>query len=207
MGFDFVIGDVSFMSLNAAKLEKIARMALFDVPEAQIAKAVGLEDIADYIESQEYKDVLARISTEYFEQNQQLNDGWNSVEALALTAVIDNLTWSKDPDFALRAAGMANKANRRGDVTQQPINGQAGARAVFHLTQNFIQKLQNFGDENKGVVNGNADLGIENKPAHKDTDYMVPEKVEKLFVVNQPKVNKPEDMLKFFPDNELIPAE
>ncbi len=189
--------------LNAAKLEKIARMALFDVPEAQIAKAVGVSDIAEYIESQEYKDVLARISTEYFEQNQQLNDGWNSIEALALTAVIDNLTWSKDPDFALRAAGMANKANRRGDVTQQPINGQAGARAVFHLTQNFIQKLQNFGNEGKGS-NG---VEIENKPAHKDTDYMVPEKVEKLFVVNQPKVNKPEDLLKFFPDNELVPAE
>ncbi len=190
--------------LNAAKLEKIARMALFDVPEAQIAKAVGIGDITEYTESQEYKDVLARISTEYFEQNQQLNDGWNSVEALALTAVVDNLTWSKDPDFALRAAGMANKANRRGDVTQEPINGQAGARAVFHLTQNFIQKLQNFGSENKGVVNT---VEIDNKPAHKDTDYMVPEKVEKLFVVNQPKVNKPEDMLKFFPDNELVPAE
>ena len=181
-------------------------MALFDVPEAQIAKAVGLPDITEAFELTEYKEILARISTEYFEQNQQLNDGWNSVEAMALTTVINNLEWSKDPDYALRAAMLANKANRRGDVTQQPINGQAGARAVFHLTANFIEKLQHFGKEHS---NGDAAKVIEEvaKPAHKDTDYMVPEKVEKLFVVNQPKVKKAEDMLNFFPDVDLVPAE
>ncbi len=192
--------------LSAAKLEKIARMALFDVPEAQIAKAVGLPDITEAFELQEYKDILARISTEYFEQNQQLNDGWNSVEALALGQVIDTLQWSKDPDYALRAAMLANKANRRGDVTQQTINGAAGARAVFHLTANFIEKLQHFGNAKS---NGDAAKVVETppEPEHKATDYMVPEKVEKLFVVNQPKVRKPEDVLNFFPEVDLVPAE
>lgn len=193
------------MELERAKLEKMARMALFDVPEVQIAKAVGLPDIADIIVSPEYKNILAEISTTYFEQNQQLNDGWNSVEALALGTVIDNLQWSKDPDFALRAAMLANKAQRRGDIAQQPINGQAGARAVINLTANFIQKLQQFGMENTApqVVENGEDAVVVNK----DTDYMVPEKVEKLFVVNQPKVRKPEDFLNFFPDVDLVPAE
>ncbi len=197
--------------INRDKLEKMARMSLFEVPENQIAKATGVSDIAAAMDTKEFKDILAEISTEYFERNQQLNDGWNSVEALALGVVVDTLVWSKDPDFALRAATMANRANRRGDVAQQPINGQAGARAVFHLTATFIQKLQQFGMENqepKTVENGEVIAnGDGKKPAHKDTDYMVPEKVEKMFVVNRPKVNKAEDMLNFFPDVDLVPAE
>lgn len=190
------------------KLEKIARMSLFEVPENQIAKATGVSDIAATMDTQEFKDVLAELSTEYFERNQQLNEGWNSVEALAITTVIENLTWSKDPDFALRAATMANRANRRGDVVQQPINGQAGARAVFHLTANFIEKLQLFGaQQDKTSMKVVEEIKAAEEPAHKDTDYMVPERVEKLFVADQPKVKKAEDLLKFFPDVDLVPAE
>lgn len=198
------------MQLERAKLEKMARMVLFDVPEEQIAKAVGVPEIADALESKEFKDILSGISTEYFEQNQQLNDGWNSIEALALGTIVDTLVWSKDPDFALRAAAVANKAHRRGDVSQQPINGQAGARAVINLTANFIQKLQQFNvGTGKPAVNGDGSdaVVVNGKPAHKDTDYMVPEKVEKLFVVNKPKVRKPEDLLNFFPDIDLVSAE
>lgn len=195
------------MELERAKLEKMARMALFDVPEVQIAKALGLSDIADIIVSEEYKSILSDISTEYFEQNQQLNDGWNSVEALALGIVVTNLSWSKDPDFALRAASMANKARRRGDVTQQPINGQAGARAVINLTANFIQKLQQFGMEKTDTAAAGEMKTVNSEPAHKDADYMVPEKVEKLFVVNKPKIRRAEDILNFFPDIDLVPAE
>lgn len=194
------------MSDDNAKFDKIARMALFDIPQTQIAKAVGLSDsrISQIVETEEYKTVLSAISIEYFERNQQLNDGWQSVEALALGTVVDNLAWNKDPDFALRAAMIANKAQKRGETAKQPIDAQAGARAVFHLTQNFIQKLQHFGGENK-TPDGEV---IENKPpAQKDADYMVPEKVEALFVVNQPKVKKPEDLLNFFPQVDLVPAE
>ena len=175
--------------ISRDKLEKIARMSLFDVPENQIAKATGIGDIAAAMDSEEFKSILAELSTEYFERNQQLNDGWNSIEALALTTVVETLTWSKDADFALRAATMANRANRRGDVVQQPINGQAGARAVFHLTANFIHKLQQFsgGAENGSepkVVGDNTVIenGEVNQPEHKATDYMVPEKVEKLLM-------------------------
>lgn len=198
------------MQLERAKLEKMARMVLFDVPEEQIARAVGMPEITDALESKEFKDILSSVSTEYFEHNQQLNDGWNSIEALALGTIVENLTWSRDPDFALRAAAVANKAHRRGDVSQQPINGQAGARAVINLTANFIDKLQQFnmGTE-KSAVNGNGSdaVVVNNEPPHKDTDYMVPEKVEKLFVTKQPKVRKPEDFLNFFPEVDLVPAE
>jgi len=192
--------------LEHSKLEKIARMALFDVPDEQIALAVGLPDIAVIVSSDEYKAVFADLSTEYFEQNQSLNDGWNTVEALAIGQVVDVLQWSKDPEFALRAAAMANKANRRGDVAQQPINGQAGARAVINLTANFIQKLQQFGME-KTEANGETARVIDNDPAQKDSDFMSPEKVEKMFVAPQPKVRKAEDLLKFFPEIDLVPAE
>ncbi len=195
------------MTVDRARLDKMARMALFDVPQTQIAKAIGKSDsyVSEIMDTDEFKDILAGISTEYFEQHQQLNDGWNSIEALALTQVVRTLTWSKDPDYALRAAMLANKAQRRGDVVK-PIDAQMGARAVINLTANFIQKLQQFGmDQTTPRTVENIEAGSE--PPQKDANYMVPEQVEKLFIVPKPKVRRPEDLLKFFPDVNLVPAE
>ncbi len=192
---------------DIAKLEKMARMALFDVPLTQIAKAISVSDetITELMNTDTYQNILAEITTEYFEQNQGLNDGWNSIEALALTQVIETLKWTKDPDYALRAATMANRASRRGDVKQQPIDGQTGARAVINLTANFIDKLQQFNVEH---VNGNGNGKIvNNEPAQKESDFMVPEKVEKLFVAPRERIKKPEDILNFFPEIDMAAVE
>jgi len=196
------------MPQNHQRLEKMARMALFDISQTQIAKAIGKSDsyVSEIMDTDEFKEVLAGISTEYFEQNQQLNDGWNSIEALALTQVVETLTWSKDPDYALRAAMLANKAQRRGDVAKTPIDAQMGARAVINLTANFIQKLQQFGME-KETPRTVDNIETSSEPPQKDANYMVPEKVEKLFVAPKPRVRKPEDLLNFFPEVELVPAE
>ncbi len=195
------------------QLVKIAKMAMFEVPQVQIARAVGLTEgrISQILITDDYRDVLAELSTDYFEQNQTLNDGWDTLEANSLKCLMDNLKWNNDPDFALRAAGVANKANRRGSAANRTIDGQAGARAIFHLTANFIEKCQqNFGTvvNANGETNGQLNLKKPNEeaPEQKDSDFMVPEKVEKLFIKKEPRVN--DTLLGFFPDTLVqSPAE
>lgn len=199
-------------------LEKVARMVLFGVPQTQIAKAISVSDsrVSQIIELEEYKEILADVSTEYFEQHQSLNDGWNSVEALALSQVVNSLQWSKDPDFALRAASMANKAQRRGNANNRPIDGQTGARAVFYLTTTFIDKLQqlNITEKKNGATNGVGGVDLspgqeeDNKTPQKQSNFMVPERVEKMFTMrNVDDKNKEDELLSFFPEAQMVPAE
>lgn len=190
---------------DVAQIEKIARMSAFEIPQAQIARAMGLSEarISQIVNSDEYKEKLAGISTEYFEQNQTLNDGWNTLEASALDVLLTNISWNKDPDFALKAATMANKANRRGDMSNRTIDGQTGARAVFHLTANFIERLQQM---NVVKVEGNGAENGEKKISQKLSDYMSPEKVERLFVVQDKKES--DSVLNFFPEmNDMVSVE
>lgn len=190
---------------DVAQIEKIARMSAFEIPQAQIARAMGLSEarISQIVNSDEYKEKLAGISTEYFEQNQTLNDGWNTLEASALDVLLTNISWNKDPDFALKAATMANKANRRGDMSNRTIDGQTGARAVFHLTANFIERLQQM---NVVKVEGNGAENGEKKISQKLSDYMSPEKVERLFVTQDKKES--DSVLNFFPEmNDMVSVE
>ncbi len=194
------------MNTDKQQLQKIARMAAFEIPSVQIARAMGLTEgrVSQIVNSDEYKVVLASVSTEFFEQNQLLNDGWDSIEATSLNTLMTNLQWSNDPDFALRVAAVANKANRRGSISNRMIDGQMGARAVFHLTANFIDKLNQI-----NVTNGateKATNGEDKTPSQKESDYMVPEKVEKLFM--SPEKERTDALISFFPDfGEVAPAE
>lgn len=200
------------MSTNNQQIEKIARMAAFEIPAVQIARAMGLTEgrISQIISSDEYKIVLAEVSTQFFEQNQTLNDGWDTIEAKSLDVLMTNLQWNNDPDFALKAAAMANRANRRGSISNRMIDGQMGARAVFHLTANFIDKLQQINVTEK-ATNGAGDKPTNGEdksdtPSQKQSDYMVPEQVEKLFMA--PEKERTDALLSFFPDfAEAAPAE
>ncbi len=200
------------MNTDTQQIKKIARMAAFEIPAVQISRAMGLSEarISQIINSDEYKIVLAEVSTEFFEQNQTLNDGWDTIEAKSLDILMTNLEWRNDPEFALKAAAMANRANRRGSISNRMIDGQMGARAVFHLTANFINKLNQINVTDK-AVNGNGEKVINGEdakdtPSQKQSDYMVPEQVEKLFM--SPEKESSNALLDFFPDfAEAIPAE
>ncbi len=190
------------------RLEKIARMVLFDVPQVNIAKAVGLTEgrISQIIATEEFSKILEGLAADKFDQNNTLNEGWDKIEALALNNIIQVLDHNMDADFSLRAATMANRAQRRGRLGNQPIDGRQGARAVFHLTANFVDKLQ----QNNVLVNGekNGDSSVLNlqtykhrkEPVQKASDFLSPDGVEKLLVRSK----DVEPDLDFFPHQEKM---
>ena len=122
--------------------EQIARMQAYEMSLAQMADALGLaiEQVERLIACPEYQQVAARIAAERFEQQELMNRGWDSVEAQALTIVNNTLAWSKDPEYALKAAAVANKAQRRG-AGNAPLQAPAGARVVITLNNNYVNRL------------------------------------------------------------------
>jgi len=194
---------------DAQRLEKIARMDLYDVPHGQIAHAVGLSEgrITQIMESDKYKNIIENLTSEHFEKNRTLNEGWDSIEATAMNNVITHLNWTKDADYSLKAAALANRAARRGQNNNRPLDGRAGVRAVIHLTAQFVDKLQ----VNKTTVNNAGpalalqDRSARGNPILKDSDSMSPEQVEKVFATkdNGEEEEKGNDILSFIPNMAL----
>jgi len=166
------------------RLEKIANMVALDVPKTQIARAVGLSEgrITQILESEEFKEKLQVIESEELEKQQSLNDGWDTIEQLALQSILTTLQYNKDPDFALRAATMANRANRRGAKNNQPLQPQTGARVVLNLTQSFVSKLE--GGEEK--VNATIEVSADELDK-KGEDAVSPKRVEELLAPEERK--------------------
>lgn len=155
-------------------IERVVLMAIHSIPQGQIAEAVGLSDgrISQIMDTAEYKERFSKELVQVVEAQQALNSGWDAIETQSISKLIDILDYNANPDFLLRVAAVSNRAVRRGDGGIKPVNGDAGARAVIHLTQNFIQKIQAFSD-------GQEIVAVENIP-QKQEDFLAPDNVDKL---------------------------
>lgn len=124
--------------------EKIAGMLAAGVGELQVAEAVGLSPgrISQIKEEEGFISVMAEAQSKRAAETMELNDGWNNVEVSALRILQRNLKHNSNPDFALRAAMVANRAQRRGGSGNVPLGaGATGGAVVINLNQQFVQQL------------------------------------------------------------------
>lgn len=127
-------------------VERVAVLAAIDTPQRQIAAAVGLTEgrISQIVNTPAVAARIAELRGEKLEQNKMLNDGWDSLEEESLGVALEYMKTVKDPEYALRAAKVANSANRRsnGGVMNGVINGHGGAQATISLSAIFVERLQ-----------------------------------------------------------------
>lgn len=126
-------------------IDRLARYFAADVPHKQIAQVFGLSEgrVSQLEKTEEIISRVAELHAQHIEKNEDLNEGWDAVEEESLATVITNLRSNPDPDYALRAAVAANKAQRRPGVNgRATINGNNTATAVIHLNATFVERLQ-----------------------------------------------------------------
>lgn len=154
-------------------INRIAKMEYLGVSRSQIAKACGKTEaeIESLMEKSIFKQQLQIIAAEDFDKMDTLNGGWDMVENLAMGKVVDHLEKVPDPDFALRAAAIANKAVRRGKHENQPIGMQANTQAVINVSLQFADKLQQ---------NFQVEARDEKELMQKDDNFLPPKNVETL---------------------------
>jgi len=159
------------------QLGKLARMKAAGMQAVDIAAATNLSEsrLSQIFSSEEYLTIAEVVSSEQFEQQEMVNQGWDGIEALGITRVLEALDSDPDPDFALKAAALANKAVRRGAHQNNPINPVgAGLKAVVVLNNTFIENLR-----------GNAVLGEKSTEANltnqkKAVNFLAPKCVQDL---------------------------
>lgn len=130
------------------KFELISNLLFQGASLEDIGRVVGLAaaDIKDLQDNNaEFQAIQSEILREKHESDTTRDQGWDRLEETALANVLETMQWNKDPEFALKAAMIANRANRRtarpaNQALQAPAN--AGSRAVISLNLAFIQRLQ-----------------------------------------------------------------
>lgn len=133
----------SDIELQEALITRIAKLVTMNVAHKQIAVATGVSAtiISDVIANPKVVQKVQEITTADIEQQDLVNRGWDGIEEAALGTVLETLQATPDPDYALRAAALANKAQRRGSGNE-PINGKTSTTATIELNAVFIERLQ-----------------------------------------------------------------
>lgn len=126
------------------KFERIATLLAQGVDREQVALAVGMRvsELEGLEDDERYRGVAQKVVLEHIEAEQDLNRGWDAVEEKALSTLLQHMQIKKDPDFMLRAAAVANKAQRRNlsvdPGRNAPLAMAAGARVVIQLNTQFL---------------------------------------------------------------------
>lgn len=124
-------------------IERIAKMAHMGVSHVQIAAACGM-DVASLeimLEKEQVKNAIAKLAGDDFDKFDTLNTGWDMVENLAMNKVAEHLARAPDADYALKAAALANRAQRRGRHENNPVAMQVNNQAIIQVAIGFADKL------------------------------------------------------------------
>lgn len=160
-------------------LTKIAKMLNMGVSERQIGMVFNLTDaqLKTILESSDFLIVQAEVEGADFENAQTMNEGWDGVESLALSRVVEHLSnGMAEPDFALRAATLANKAERRGKHANEPLQVRPAMQTIIHLQANFVARLSSDFKIQERAIEGIT---------QKDSNFLEPSKVKSMFGVTK----------------------
>lgn len=145
---------------------------------------LSLEQVHSCRESEEFKKKYAEVAEDQIQKQLDLAEGWDAVEESAVKQVLQTLEYNRDPKFALAAANVANKAERRKQVRDKAPALDASKVAggaqiiVLKLNQNFINN-QRDGDDAKLIDVTTFD---KNNIPRKQVDLPSPKAVEEFLM-------------------------
>lgn len=183
-------GEVVTVEITEERLRKIVQLKVANVPDWQICQAYGFdgEMLQQLAETEEYKEEFRKHFEGQITDTQITNEGWDGLEKDALVQLRRNLVAMNDPDFALKVAAVANKAQRRPIMRNNtPIEGGHGGTAIIYVQGNFVNRMQNM-QINERDHNKYQD-------AQKQNDFIDPSKVENMLGLNRQKENPEQDVM------------
>ena len=163
-------------------VERIAHMIVFGAAAESIMLACSMseEQFLQVQEWPEFKECVARLQSDQFEQQRLVDQGWDFLEAKSIENLAKVVEYNRDPDLNLRIARVANQASRthRGKRnTEQPINPELAKTVVVNLGVKFVQNIQN------REIHQRQEQPVE--IGHKDIDCLPQSDVESVFGITK----------------------
>lgn len=166
------------LKVDEATCKRVGALAAYGIGEREIANALLLsEELMEQVRNTDaYKKAYAEKAAERVERAVAMEEGWDGVEQLGIEKVLDALAFNVDPRFALQAAAIANRAQRR-TAPHKVINATVVNKVVvLTLNQRFVTKLT--GGAGAGVIEGESrDMSA---VPRKQVDLPTPRKVSEM---------------------------
>lgn len=105
-------------------------------------------ELQEVLDDPLYVNVRGVIAAIAAEQAVNQATGWDAIESLALQGLVQRMKTERDPEFLLKAAAIANRAQRRtpaGGAVLDP--GLRAGRTTITLTQRIVRKISEKGAE------------------------------------------------------------
>jgi hypothetical protein len=123
----------------------IAKHAVLGMEDEMIREVIGCEkkDLDAILDDPSYREVRLIIGAAQAESVVDLTTGWDKLEQHAVTNLVDRVKISRDPDFLLRVAAVANKAQRRHQAGKNEgvlDSTNAGVRRIS-LTTRIVERF------------------------------------------------------------------
>lgn len=166
--------------------KKLAGLMLYNLSDDEISEVLGLSvaRVALLKDDEDVREMLAELKADKFDEKVGINEAWNFVESASLGVLVDTIQNVRDPEFALKAAAVANKAVRK-NVTGRSnlIDATDAPRAVITLTQVFINRLQQYneagiGNRQESIIKGLASKAVDSLSPKQVENALLPESMQ-----------------------------
>lgn len=153
----------------------LAKHSVMGTDESAMCEILGV-DMNELLEVQRdpiYKAVRLQIGAMAAESSAQRVHGWDGIESLALEKLIARMEYEKDSDFLLKAATLANKAQRRGGSDMGVLDPSKAGKTAVVLTQRMVQKFTNQGETRETVRELSIHDGSMERVSFDDVDELL----------------------------------
>jgi hypothetical protein len=166
---------------------KAGVLAAFGLADKTIADTlfISLEQVAQIRETVEFRESCAKQTMERTQRLMDLEEGWDGIEGMGVAQVMTHLQHSRDPEFALRAALVANKANRRAPSSIGRVIDASNVGNVITLTvnKNYITRVTNNNSEATHAVIEASSRSVTEIP-RKASDISSPKRLGEILNVD-----------------------
>lgn len=152
---------MSLMTLNPAELSRqcgepvaeiyvvIAKHEVLDMDAKTIAELLGVTtpEIEQLQQDALYQKVLMLIRAASSRNKVDSELGWDELEAIAVSKLLERVPLERDGEFLLKVAAMANRATRRMKPSGPLDPMAAGVRVPLTLTARSVRRLHGNGTQ------------------------------------------------------------
>lgn len=122
----------------------LAKHSVMGTNEEALCDILGVEiaTLQEWMTTPEYLQVRGFIAARYAQQLAIQAAGWDDVESLAVQGLAKIVKTNNDPDFLLKAAAVANRAQRRAKPTNDVLDpSKSQNQTVITLTKRMVERL------------------------------------------------------------------
>lgn len=176
---------VSTEDAETKQRRKAGVLAAFGLTDKDIANTLflSIEQVVAIRETPEFRESCAKQTQERTQRLIDLEEGWDSIESLSTAQVLQHLMYSRDPEYALKAAITANRAHRRSPSSMGRVIDASNVGNVITLTvnKNYITNVTQDGKRN-GTIDLQA-VDAQEIP-RKASDISSPKRLTEILQVN-----------------------